>query len=477
MKELNTNTINTPTDAPLKVIQFGEGNFLRAFVDWIFDVMHEKGLFHGKVMLVQPIDKGLGDMINAQDGLYHLFINGYDNGVLKDEVRLIKVVEGCINPYTQFDAYLELARTDTVDTIVSNTTEAGIVFDENDKFESKPANTFPGKLTQLLYERFKHCKGSLSGGFTIIPCELINKNADALKKCVLQFADLWKLGSDFKQWIEKANTFHNTLVDRIVPGYPRENADELRNRIGYNDQLMVAAEFFHLWVIEGGDELNKKLPFRESNLNIKLVDDITPYRDRKVKILNGSHTAMVPVSYLYGNRTVQETVENPFTRKFVENLLFEEIIPSVKQEDAERKQFATEVIERFRNPSIKHLLSSIALNSVSKFKVRDLPSFIEYYETKGKVPKNLAFALAALIRFYKGEWKGEELPVNDDNEIVDFFKETWASGDYSQVAVKVLSNAAFWDTDLTQVKGLSDAVAGNLKNIEELGIEGAYEKI
>lgn len=477
MKKLNKENIATPLNAPLKAIQFGEGNFLRAFVDWIFDVMNEQGHFNGKVVMVQPIDRGLGDMINNQDGLYHLFRNGYENGILKEDVRLIRVVDHCINPYPDCDKYLELARIDTIDVIISNTTEAGIVFDASDKFENRPANTFPGKLTQLLYERFRHCGGDAGGGFTIIPCELINKNADALKKCVLQLVDLWALGDDFKRWVEKANTFHNTLVDRIVPGYPKENADELKAKIGFDDQLMVAAEVFHLWVIEGDDELNRKLPFRESGLNVKIVDDITPYRDRKVKILNGSHTAMVPMSYLYGNRTVQETVENPFTKKFVEAVVFEEILPSVKLNDTEKRQFAEEVIERFRNPSIKHLLSSIALNSVSKFKVRDLPSFVEYYETNGKLPKNLTFALSALIRFYKGEWQGEALPVNDDKEIVDFFNEVWTSGDYSQIAQKVLSNKAFWDTDLTAINGLAEAVAANLKNMEGLGVEGAYAEI
>lgn len=474
MNDLNKNNIPNPLNIPLKAIQFGEGNFLRAFVDWIFDVMNEKGLFNGKVALVQPIDKGLGDMINNQDGLYHLFRNGYENGVLKEDVRLIRVVDRCINPYAEFENYLELARIDTIDVIVSNTTEAGIVFDANDKFENTPANTFPGKLTQLLYERFKHCKGDFTRGFTIIPCELINKNADALKKCIFQFAELWQLGSEFESWIEKANTFHNTLVDRIVPGYPKENEDELKAKIGYDDKLMVAAEVFHLWVIEGDDELNKKLPFRESGLNVKIVDDITPYRDRKVKILNGSHTAMVPVSYLFGNRTVQETVENPFTRKFVEQVVFKEILPSVKLDEAERRKFADEVIERFRNPSIKHLLSSIALNSVSKFKVRDLPSFLEYYETNGRLPVGLTFALSALIRFYKGEWREEALPVNDDKDIIEFFTEVWKSGDYSKVAQDVLSNQRFWDTDLSQISGLVNAVARNLKNMDDLGIEKAY---
>ncbi len=477
MKELNRETVSNFLDAPIKVIQFGEGNFLRAFVDWIFDVMNEKGLFEGKVAMVQPIDKGLGEMVNSQDGLYHLFLNGYEKGELKEEIRLMRVVDGCINPYSEFEKFLDLARMDSTDIIISNTTEAGIVFDENDKFENKPANTFPGKLTQLLYERFKTSSGDTTKGFTIIPCELINKNADALKKCVLQFITHWNLGEDFKAWVEAANTFHNTLVDRIVPGYPKENADEFKAKIGYNDKLMVAAEVFHLWVIEGGDELNKKIPFRESGLNVQLVDDITPYRDRKVKILNGSHTGMVPMSYLYGNRTVQETVEDPFTKKFVEGQVFQEILPSVNQPYDEKKQFAEDVIERFRNPSIKHLLASIALNSVSKYKVRDLPSFMHYYLKNNEIPKHLAFSLSALIRFYKGEWEGRELPVNDNDDIVQFMKEAWSTGDYQRVAEKVLRNSTFWDQDLTKINGLTEIIASNLKNIDEIGIEEAFGRI
>ncbi len=476
MKSLNRKTVENYLEAPIKAIQFGEGNFLRAFVDWIFDVMHEKGLFEGKVMMVQPIDKGLGEMVNGQDGLYHLFRNGYEKGVLKEDIRLIKIVEGCLNPYADFDGFLALAKIDTIDTIISNTTEAGIVFDETDKYSNRPANTFPGKLTQLLFERFQHAQGDVSRGFTIIPCELINKNADNLKKCVLQFVDHWGLGEPFKNWVEKANTFHNTLVDRIVPGYPRENADELKAKIGYDDQLMVAAEFFHLWVIEGDEKLEAKLPFSKSGLNVKLVEDITPYRDRKVKILNGSHTGMVPMSYLFGNRTVQETVENPFTKKFVEHLVYDEILPSVDLEESERKQFAEEVIERFRNPSIKHLLASIALNSVSKYKVRDLPSFLHYYDANGEIPKHLAFSLSALIRFYKGEWRGEELPVNDNEDVMQFMKEAWQSPDTKEVAKKVLSNERFWDHDLSKIDGLVDVVASNLSNMEE-GIEEAYQRI
>jgi len=477
LQKLNKTTVSDYNEAPLKVIQFGEGNFLRAFVDWIFDVMYEKGLFNGKVVMVQPIDKGLSDMVNRQDGLYHLFRNGYERGILKEDIRLIRIVDKCLNPYSNFEDYLSLAKVDSIDIIISNTTEAGIVFDSSDQFPNRPAHTFPGKLTQLLYERFKHCDGDLNRGFTIIPCELINKNADNLKKCIDQFIDHWKLGDDFKSWVEKANTFHNTLVDRIVPGYPKENADALKQKIGFDDDLMVAAEFFHLWVIEGDADLNKKIPFTESGLNVKLVDDITPYRDRKVKILNGAHTGMVPMSYLYGNRTVQETVETPFTKMFVEQLVYNEILPSVKLDEAERRQFAEEVLERFRNPSIKHLLASIALNSVSKFKVRDLPSFLEYYGVNDKLPKNLTFSLSALIRFYKGEWEGDTLPVNDDPEIMSFFKETWSSNNYDTISEKVLSQMGFWGKDLTTINGLKEAVSANLRNIDEHGIEGAYNKI
>lgn len=474
LRKLNSTTISDPFSAPLRVIQFGEGNFLRAFADWIIDIMNEKKLFNGKIAMVQPIAQGLSDLINNQDGLYHVFCRGYHQGEYVEDTRLIKSVETCINPYASFNAYLELGEIESLDIVISNTTEAGIRFDESDNLEDAPAGSFPAKLTQLMYRRYKHFKGAIDKGYTILPCELIEKNADALKIAVLKYAELWDLGADFIYWVNAANSFHNTLVDRIVPGFPKANTEEYKRLAGYDDQLMVAAEYFHLWIIEASPELEAKIPFGASGLNVKLVEDLTPYRERKVKVLNASHTAMCPVSLLYGKQTVRETVEDDFTNMFIEDMLYGEILPTVNMDDAEKRQFAADVLERFKNPSINHLLSSIALNSVSKFKVRNLPSLLDYIDQYKNVPQNLTFSLAALIVFYKGVYNQKPTAVNDDASVVSFFKNAWRNDGYHAVARAVLSNEDLWDLDLTAVEGLHDAVATFVEAIDKYGIEEGY---
>jgi tagaturonate reductase len=460
---------------PIRVIQFGSGNFLRGFADWIFQILTNQKLWAGKVVIVQSVGKGAATKINKQHGLYHLFLKGYDGGIYKEDTFLIDVIDRCINPNENPIDYFDLASVLTIDTIISNTTEAGIVFNEHDKFTDQPAATFPGKLTQLMYCRFEFTGGDLKTGFTVIPCELINNNGSVLKNAVLSYIRLWNLGEDFMNWIEKANTFHNTLVDRIVSGYPTETAAELQKKIGYQDELMVVAEQFHLWVIEGDKKLDEKFGFYKSGLNVQLVDSIQPYRETKVRILNGAHTAMVPVSLLYGNITVQQTMENPFTSAFVSALIYNEIIPTLDLPKEELISFANQVMDRFKNPSIVHLLSSIALNSISKFTVRDLPSLQLYYEKKKRLPFNLTFSMACLLRFYKGDWNGTPLPVNDEASVVAFFKEVWKTEDYLQIATQTLKNDTLWGTDLVlEIPPLPKAIAIILEAIDTKGIEESY---
>ena len=403
MKKLNRINTGFETLLPIKVVQFGEGNFLRAFVDYAFQRLNKEVGLNAGIAMVQPLKEGMVNMINDQDGLYTLFMNGIKKGEKIQDIELITNIVKAINPYTAFADFLALAKEEELQFIVSNTTEAGIEFVESDTPDSQPPGSFPAKLTVLLHERFKHFNGDKGKGLTIIPCELIDYNSETLKKCILQYCDLWKLSDSFKTWVSDACTYHSTLVDRIVPGYPRAEIEDYNNKLDYQDNLIVAAEPFFLWAIEGGDDLKEKLPFHKTDLNVKIVDDIRPFKMIKVRILNGAHTAMVPCSILFGNKLVMETVNGDFTGKFVNNII-SEISETLDMDKNEIQAYTEEVMDRFKNPFIKHALADIALNSISKFKVRVLPSLLQFYKANDKLPTNLTFSLACLIQFYKGTW-------------------------------------------------------------------------
>ena len=473
MKQLNRKNTGLEKLQPIKVVQFGEGNFLRAFVDYAFHKLNKEVDFNAGIAMVQPLKDGMVHLINDQDGLYTLFMNGIKKGEKIQDIELITNIVKAINPYTEFADYLALAKEEELQFIVSNTTEAGIEFIESDTPDMQPPVSFPAKLTVLLYERFKHFNGDTSKAVTIIPCELIDYNSEMLKKYILQYVDLWKLEDEFKTWVSDSCTYHSTLVDRIVPGYPRAEIEEYNNKLEYQDNLIVAAEPFFLWAIEGGDALKAKLPFDKIDLNVKIVDDIRPFKMIKVRILNGAHTAMVPFSLLYGNKLVMETVNGDFTGKFV-NSVISEISETLDMDKNEIAAYSEEVMDRFKNPFIKHALADIALNSISKFKVRVLPSLLGYYDANKKLPVNLTFSLASLIQFYKGTWNNEVLPVKDSPEIVEAFKNAWQLKATDLVVAKILANTEFWGEDLTQVKGLCEALVLALNEIEENGIEKGF---
>lgn len=465
MKALNRNNAKTET-RPIKILQFGEGNFLRGFVDWMVEEMNIKADFNGDIQIIQPLDQGMGEMLNAQDGLYHLQLQGIQNGEIVDEIKLITCVQGVINPYRDYHAYLSLAANPDLQFVISNTTEAGITFDPADfLIENAVPHTFPGKLTALLYQRFQIFNADPSKGLTIIPCELIDKNGEMLKKCILQYAELWDLPIGFLKWIEESNVFCNTLVDRIVPGYPKDNIDEIQQKIGFEDKLIVKAEPFHLWVIEGPQALQETFPADRAGLQVKFVNDLRPFRTRKVRILNGAHTAMVPIAYLKGLRTVREAVEDEEIGQFVQETIFDEIIPTLDLPKEELEKYAHEVLDRFRNPFIRHELASIALNSISKFKVRVLPSILEYHTKFGTWPKNLVQSLAALILFYKGEINGESIPLNDGLEILEFFEAVWKTGNIEALVSTILAKKEFWGHDLGKEEGLNSAVNQAIQNL------------
>ncbi|ALJ05924.1 altronate oxidoreductase [Pseudalgibacter alginicilyticus] len=471
MKNLSRSNIGLESKPPIKVVQFGEGNFLRAFVGYAIHELNHKVDFNAGIAVVQPIDKGLVKMLEAQDGLYTLFMKGVKKGEEIQEVELISNIVKTVNPYINFNDYLNLAKEESLEFIISNTTEAGITYVSSDTPEMQPPNSFPAKLTLLLYERFKYFNGDVTKGLTIIPCELINHNAETLKKIILKYIVEWNLGSAFKTWVLEHSSFHSTLVDRIVPGYPKDEIEIYNAQLHYKDNLIVASEAFLLWVIEGGDDLKAKLPFNKTNLDVKIVDDMQPYRTRKVRILNGAHTAMVPFSLLYGNKTVKESVDNKFTGDFINKAVYNEISETLEMEKDELNNFIDEVFDRFRNPFIIHNLSTIALNSISKFKVRVLPSLLDYVDIYKKVPTNLTFAFACLVRFYKGTWKGNALPVQDSPDIVSAFYKFWESNDYEQIAKNVLSVSDYWGEDLNRVKDLPEAIALALKEIDANGVE------
>ena len=474
IKKLNRKNVGLEEKLPVKIVQFGEGNFLRAFIGYAFQELNKKADFNAGIAVVQPIDRGLVNMLNDQDGLYTLFMKGVKKGEEIQDVELISNIVKAVDPYANFQEYLSLAKEPSLEFIISNTTEAGIAYVGSDTAEMQPPSSFPAKLTVLLHERFKHFNGDASKGLTIIPCELINHNSETLKEIILKYISDWNLGDAFKTWILESNAFHSTLVDRIVPGYPKDEIEAYNAQLDYSDNLIVAAEVFLLWVIEGGDDLKAKLPFHKTNLDVKIVDDMQPYRTRKVRILNGAHTAMVPFSLLYGNKTVKQSVDNEFTGPFINKAVFDEINDTLEMDRAELSSFSDEIFDRFRNPFIIHNLSSIALNSISKFTVRVLPSLLGYVKINKKLPTNLTFAFASLIRFYKGTWNGEALPVQDSDDIVATFAKIWESNDYNEVAKNALSISEYWGEDLTKVENLTEAVALALKEIDANGIEAGF---
>ncbi|UII23401.1 tagaturonate reductase [Fulvivirga ligni] len=473
MKPLNEQTAGIQKNHPVKVLQFGEGNFLRAFVDWVIDILNEKADFNGGIHVVQPIEQGMVNMLNDQDCLYHVLLQGIQNGETIDDKRLITSINSASNPYEDYKAYLQLGENPDLEFVISNTTEAGIRFDESDKRMDSLPDSFPGKLTALLYHRFKHFNGAADKGLTLIPCELIENNGVNLKKAILQYAEHWALSNEFISWIESSNKFCNTLVDRIVPGYPRENIKEIQAELGFEDNLVVKAEPFLLWVIDAPEGVKEAFPTHKTDLDVLFVKDITPYRTRKVRILNGAHTSLVPVAYLHGVRTVRESVEDDYTGEFIKETIFDEIVPTLDLPQEELEKFANAVLERFQNPFIRHELISIALNSTSKYKVRVLPSVLEYYNRKNSLPHHLVHALAALIVFYKGEWRDEKIALNDSADVMEFFGQIW-NGDQEQIAQKVLSNTALWDTDLTKVEGLESELQTEINSLVKAEKEKSY---
>ena len=462
-------------ERPIKVVQFGEGNFLRGFVDYMIDIANEQGKFDGDIVLIKPIEFGNLDMFHKQDCQYTVSLRGNVNGEAKIINRIVTSVADAVDTYNEYDKYMGLAEIDTLRFVVSNTTEAGIVYDDTDKFELEPPKTFPGKLTKFLYHRFETFKGDMSKGLVMLPVELIDDNGIMLKKCVMQLIELWGLGDEFKKWVDEACVFTSTLVDRIITGYPRATEQEEWEKLGYEDHIMVTGEPFALWVIESAKDISKEFPLPDAGLPVIFTDNQKPYKQRKVRILNGAHTSFVLASYLCGNDIVRQSMQDDDIRNFMLKTIYDEVIPTLSLPEDELKKFAADVLERFDNPYVEHQVTSIMLNSFPKYQTRDLPGLKTYLERKGELPKGLVLGLAAIITYYKGGVRadGAEITPNDAPEIMQLLKDLWATGDTRKVAEGVLAaKDLIWGEhgDLNAIPGLTDMVTGFLNSIQEKGM-------
>ena len=477
-------------ERPIKVVQFGEGNFLRGFVDYMIDIANEQGKFDGDIVLIKPIEFGNLDMFHKQDCQYTVSLRGNVNGEAKIINRIVTSVADAVDTYNEYDKYMGLAEIDTLRFVVSNTTEAGIAYTQGDsEFDQVPPNSFPAKLTRVLYERYKAFNGAADKGLVILSCELIDNNGKELKKCCNNYAKDWNLEAEFIDWMNNANTFCSTLVDRIVPGRIRDPQElaALEEANGYHDAALDVGEVFGVWVIEGPAGLEDKLPFKKAGVNVMVVPDVTPYKKRKVRILNGAHTGFVLGAYLAGFDIVRDCMHNDTVRGFMNKMLHEEIIPTLPLDKKDLEEFASAVEDRFNNPFVNHELMSISLNSTSKWKARNMPSFLAYIEEQKQLPKCLTMSLAAYIAFYSNDIQertadglickrpaGNTYKIQDDAWALDFY---YAHKDdtAAQLVHAVLTNTQMWDQDLTKIEGLEAAVLADLELIRTQGAEAAYK--
>ncbi|UVI28516.1 tagaturonate reductase [Paenibacillus spongiae] len=474
--------------SPVTVLQVGEGNFLRGFVDWMLHECRKQGLFAGSVAVTQPRPAGAPkiEALRKQEGMYTLVTRGLEKGERVERQELISVFAEAFDPYSDWERFLKLAESPDLQTIVSNTTEAGLAYRAEDLVEGVPVASFPGKITLLLYRRFVAFDGAENRGLILLPCELLERNGDELRRCVLQYSEDWGLPESFRQWVIRSNRFLNSLVDRIVTGYPEEGAEAWFAEWGYRDALLNTAEPYHFWAIEAEPELDELLPFRQAGLNVHWVEDLKPYQLRKVRILNGAHTLMTPIGILLGLEQVREVMEHKELGGFVRQTVESDIIPAVSLPAGELKEFAAEVFERFGNPFIRHKLSDIAMNSISKFKVRLLPSILYYIDHGERVPDRLLKGFAALLRYYKtdkladGSFEGRTLTgkrytVRDDAALAEALSSAWSSAEEDnsglsvqhRTAQRLLACTFVWDRDLSAVEGLAEAIGIQFDQLEE----------
>ncbi|WP_025677024.1 tagaturonate reductase [Paenibacillus massiliensis] len=470
------------SDLVERVIQFGDGNFMRGFAEWHIDVMNERLGWNTGVVVLQARAEGTSaEGLNEQGGVYTLQLEGIQHGEEVREQRVIECITRGMNPHRQYEAFMQLADSPDIRFVLSNTTESGIVYDPDDRLEDQPQRSFPGKLAALLYRRYQTFQADPSKGWIIVPCELIERNGEILRDIIVQHAHRWELEEGFLHWLKEANTFCNSLVDRIVPGYPKDRAAELQQQLGYQDPFMIVGEPYHLWVIEGPEYVRAEFPADLAKLNLLVVDDLKPYREQKVRILNGAHTALTPVAYLSDLETVREAVEDPEVGAYIRNLIHREIIPTLDLSEQALKSFAEDVIDRFRNPFIKHYVMSIALNSFSKFRTRNLPVLLEYHAKHNELPSATVFALAALLVMYKGRRGAEKIELSDNPVILQELQDMWRDCTCTREELGILARAVlqhedWWGQDLTGIAGLVDQLADQMFIMETHGMKEALRQ-
>ncbi len=462
---------------PVKILQFGSGNFLRGFADWMVQQANEKTGFNAGVSVVQSVSQS--DTLKQQEGVYTVIFKGIHDGEFVSSHQKIDVIQRVVNPTLDFDAYLNEALNPDLQFIISNTTEAGITFSKQDTHVATLASTFPGKLTQLLYKRFQE---NIDSPLLVLPTELIEQNGTLLKACIVNYSGHWSLPSEFLIWLNTHVTFCNTLVDRIVSGFPKKNKEAVYEELGYVDELAVEGEWFHLWVIEGPRWINEILPFKKAGLNVIYTHDLEPYRIRKVRILNGAHTCMACVGYLAGMQTVRESIEHPVIGRFIKRLIYDDIVPHLPGELVELEKYAEEVINRFRNPALNHQLLSISLNSFSKFAVRVLPSLLAQADKNGMLAPRLMYSFAALIYFYSGLKNGKAITLKDSDEVIVFMAHAWQEAAPSKSGMenlckKVLAKKEWWEKDLTEVPQLVEHTARHLFEISRRGVLDSLKEL
>ena len=484
MNRLNA-AVAPAVSRPVKVLQFGEGNFLRAFVDYMIDIANEKTDFNGSIVLVKPIAFGNLDRFHEQDCRYTVMLRGLQNGEKVELSRLITSVSDAVDAVGEYQKYAAYAKEPTLRFIVSNTTEAGIVLDREDQLDACPPRSYPGKLTKFLFERAEHFDYAPDKGLIMLPVELIDDNGIMLKKCVLELAKIWNLGCRFEQWLEEACVFTSTLVDRIVTGYPRDEAESIWEKLGYEDQLLDTAEPFGLWVIESPRDISDELPLPACGLPVIYTDNQKPYKQRKVRILNGAHTSFVPAAFQCGYDYVLQAMEDPMIASFMHHTLHDEVIPTLTLPKEDLLSFADAVTSRFRNPFIKHALLSICLNSVSKWRARCMPSLILYEQQTHALPERLTFSLAALISLYQGgrledgklvcTREGQSYTLMDDAAVLSFFDEHREDSPEAIVPA-FIEREDFFGPDLKRVAGLVDRVTTYLAEIRSDGVRSVMTK-
>ncbi|MFV0470272.1 MAG: tagaturonate reductase [Dysgonomonas sp.] len=477
MKELNRTTVEKKA-LPVKILQFGEGNFLRAFVDWMIDKANNKGVMNHGIVAVQPIDGGqfVYDLFKKQDCMYHVYLEGIKDKQPVKEVSLVKSIVDIMNPYSQYEEYKQLFLSEDLEMIISNTTEAGIRYEEGDDLTATPPKSFPAKMTALLHQRYQKFNGAADKGLLIICCELIENNGSTLKEYVLKHARYNKLDEGFINWVNTDCHFYDTLVDRIVPGFPKENIDEIKSEIGFDDNLVVKGEYFHVWAIGGDAIIKEKFPLDKAGLNVLFMDDIKAFRAKKVRILNGSHTAMVPVALQLGCETVMDAFNTPEVEKYINQMVDTEVLPMIPEDPQELKAFAAKILERFYNPYLKHYLKDISLNSIAKWEARDYPTVYDNYKA-GKDAKLTIFSFAALLVLYTGKSEAKNFTPNDTPELLEFVQSTYNPDNIRDWVAGIVANKKMWNENFAEIPSFIDEVTSDVAQILNKGMLETLKEI